>query len=123
MNEKLIIRIKEEIKKSETNGNYENLFTYAYSENLSTRFLFMNIFISNSNLDISELYEDNISQYFVTYDDDGNVTKRMPYNYIKTLAAKILKIRKDFANYQNIINFIINNYFPSPEEFKNNMIK
>lgn len=122
MNEELIIKIKKEIKKSEETGIYDNLYSFAYSDDLYIRFLFMNILISSSKIDLYELYEDDITHYFVTYDDNGNIVKKMPYKYISIIGDKLLK-SLDLTSYNKVINFIINTYFPSPEEFHNSLVK
>ncbi len=83
----------------------------------------MNILISDSEIGLQEFYEDDISRYFNTYGEDGNIINTMPYDYVKRIADSILKKRKDLNSYQKIISFIINIYFPKPEEFINNTLK
>ena len=116
MNEKLIIKIREEIKRTEETNNYENLYRYAYSNNFIIRYLFMRLLLSNNNLNIEKLYEDNITHYFLKYDDDGNIISIMPYKYVKDLSYKAMII--DTKIYKQILNFIVDTYIISPEKYK-----
>ena len=117
MNDKLIRIIKEEMKKTNNTNKYYNLYPYAYSNNLIIRYIFMNILLSTTNnLNIEELYEDNITNYFYRYDDNHNITGLMPYKYVRLLSHKAML--KDYNIYKQILEFIINNYIKTPEELK-----
>ena len=77
----------------------------------------MNILLSTTNnLNIEELYEDNITNYFYRYDDNHNITGLMPYKYVRLLSHKAML--KDYNIYKQILEFIINNYIKTPEELK-----
>ena len=116
-NENIVIQTKKEINEAIANNNIELLFRRAYSRDLSVRYIFMNILISHTDLDLSLIYEDNLSSAFVNYDDDGNIIEVMPYRNVKVLADKLLRKRKDIDSYQKVISFIINTYFEKPEDF------
>ncbi len=116
MNELLIRNMKKEITKSKETNNYENLYRYAYSDNFIIRYIFMKLLLTiGNNKDIYELYEDNITYYFNRYDDDGNVIGLMPYRFVKEIGEKAMF--KDYTIYKQILNYIINNYIKTPEEF------
>ncbi len=122
MEDRLIKEIKQNIKQTEKTRIYDNLYKYAYSKDQYIRFLFMNILISNSNLDLKELYEDDISRYFQNYDEYDHTSNLMPYECVKILADNILRKRKDLKSYRNILLFIINNYFEAPEVFRERVL-
>ena len=58
-----------------------------------------------------------------TVDIANSTFSEMPSDYVKRIAESILRKRKDLNSYQKIISFIINIYFPKPEEFINNTLK
>lgn len=117
MNLKLIRKIKEEMNKTEQTNKYYNLYPYAYSDNFIIRYIFMDMLLStNNNLDILELYEDDITNYFIRYDDDSNEIGIMPYKYVNLLAHRAML--KDQNIYKQILNFIVNNYIKTPEQFR-----
>ncbi len=115
MNEKLIRTIKKEMTITEQTNKYYNLYPYAYSDNFIIRYIFMNMLLSNNNnLEIEELYEDDITRYFYRY-DDNNIIGIMPYKYVRLLAHRAMS--KDINIYKQIIDFIINNYIKTPKQF------
>lgn len=117
MNDKLIRKIKEEMTLTEQTNKYYNLYPYAYSNNFIIRYIFMNMLLStNNNLDIEELYEDNITNYFYRYDEDNNIIGIMPYKYVRLLSHKAML--KDYNIYKQILEFIVENYIKTPEEFR-----
>ena len=117
MNDKLIRKIREEMTLTEQTNKYYNLYSYAYSNNFIIRYIFMNMLLStNNNLDIEELYEDNITNYFYRYDEDNNIIGIMPYKYVRLLSHKAML--KDYNIYKQILEFIVENYIKTPEEFR-----
>lgn len=114
MNELLIIKMKEAIRSTEETGIYEHLYHYAYSDNFIIRFLFMKMLLSLDNkLDISELYGDNITEFFKRYDNNGNVISIMSLTLIRALGDIV--IVKNPTIYKQIITFIVDNYIKSDE--------
>ena len=77
MNEKLIRTIKKEMNITEQTNKYYNLYPYAYSNNFIIRYIFMNLLLSNNNnLDIEELYEDNIGLRAIVEITDSDVIEK-----------------------------------------------
>ena len=91
MKTELIFRIKKELTKAGETGNYTNLYPLAYSEDLNTRFLFMNLLLSSNTIDLKRIYNDDITYYYATYDKEGNIVDVMPYEYIVVIADKLFK--------------------------------
>lgn len=116
MNETITIKIREEIKKTKETNNYENLYRYAYSNNFIIRYLFMKLLLSNNDLRIEELYEDDITRYFLRYDDNSNIIGIMSYQYVIDLAH--IAISKNPIVYKQIRKFIVDAYIKRPKDIK-----